>query len=46
MSAGAREELMNSAATPLACRASTWSFIRAIKGEMTRVRPGNSRAGN
>ena len=37
---------MNRAGMPLAFRASTWSFIRAIKGEITRVVPLNISAGN
>jgi 5'-3' exonuclease len=40
------DELINSALMPLACKASTWSFIKAISGEITKVTPGNSRAGN
>ena len=32
--------------TPLARSASTWSFMRAINGEITTVRPGRRSAGN
>ena len=35
----ASEEFRNVAAMPLACSASTWSFISAISGETTTVRP-------
>ena len=31
---------------PLACNASTWSFINAINGDTTTVKPGRSNAGN
>ena len=34
------------AGTPLACNASTWSFISAISGETTTVRPARVIAGN
>ena len=30
---------------PMPFKAVTWSFIREIRGEMTRVTPGSSRAG-
>ena len=33
------------AATPAAWSASTWSFISAISGETTTVRPGRASAG-
>ena len=35
-----RLELRKVAATPAASSWSTWSFMRAIRGETTRVRPG------
>ena len=38
--------LRNSAATPRALSCSTWSFIRAISGETTTVRPGKIKAGS
>src|SRR5258705_13464603 len=31
---------------PLACSASTWSFIKAIRGETTTVKPDCASAGN
>ncbi|HWV99108.1 MAG TPA: hypothetical protein VNZ64_05380 [Candidatus Acidoferrum sp.] len=34
------------AGTPLACSASTWSFIRAMSGETTTVSPGRAIAGS
>ena len=34
-----------SAATPLSRRASTWSFMREIRGDTTRVTPSRARAG-
>ena len=40
------EEFRKIAATPLAWRASTWSFINEIRGETTTVNPGRARAGN
>ena len=45
-SPGARDEFKNVAGTPPACKASTWSFISAIKGETTTVSPGRAMAGN
>ena len=36
-------ELRNVAAIPLACSASTWSFINEISGETTTVRPSRSK---
>jgi hypothetical protein len=36
---------MNAARTPWATRRSTWSFINAIKGETTIVRPSLRIAG-
>ncbi len=39
------ELFKNAALIPLARSASTWSFINAIKGEITRVMPGNNIAG-
>ena len=40
------EEFRNVAAMPLACSASTWSFISEINGETTTVNPGRASAGN
>jgi hypothetical protein len=42
-SSAASEEFRNVAAMPLACSASTWSFISAISGETTTVRPSRKR---
>jgi hypothetical protein len=42
----ASEEFRNVAATPLACIASTWSFMSAINGDTTTVRPGRTNAGS
>ena len=43
---GASSVLLNSTAqTPCARSFSHWSFMRAIRGEMTSVHPGSSMAG-
>ena len=38
--------LFEGTSIPLAFSASTWSFIKAISGEITRVMPSKTRAGN
>ena len=40
------KEEHRAAATPLLCRKSIWSFIRAISGDTTRVNPSKTRAGS
>ena len=45
-SAAARSLCNCTAATPSACKLSPWSFINAISGETTTVRPFSSSAGN
>ena len=46
ISAEDRVLLMKEASIPLALRESTWSFISAMSGETTRVRPLKHRAGS
>ena len=45
-SSAASEEFRNVAGMPPACSASTWSFISAISGETTTVRPSRASAGS
>ena len=44
-SSGERLLFRYAAAMPLACNACTWSFISAIRGEITSVRPSSANAG-
>ena len=45
-SASSSDELSAVAATPAACSWSTWSFISAMSGETTTVRPSRTSAGS
>jgi len=45
-SPASRLELYIAAFTPLACSASTWSFISEISGEITMANPSVCKAGN
>ena len=45
-SSGAIEELRKVAGTPAATSASTWSFMSAMSGETTSVRPERMSAGS
>lgn len=40
------EEFSSVAGTPLAVRASTWSFMSAIRGDTTSVTPSRTSAGS